>query len=142
MILHAGDVVGGEVLARLATLSKVAAVAGNNDLGTDLPAARVERVDGVPILVVHDVGPLDELHGSVRFLLEAEKPKVVVSGHSHKGRLDIIDGVLFVNPGSAGKKRFTLLRSAALLIIDGGRITATLYSLETSTPTEVASLSL
>jgi predicted phosphodiesterase len=56
---------------------------------------------------------------------------VVVTGHSHKPLIDERDGVLFVNPGSAGPRRFKLPVSAGLLIVDGARATATLHSLLT-----------
>jgi putative phosphoesterase len=135
LILHAGDI-GDDVLTRLSEIAPVRAVAGNNDTGpwaSQLPAARVERIAGVPVLVVHALGRVAEPELKVQFLLEAEKPRVVVSGHSHKGALEVHQGRLYVNPGGAGKKRFKLIRSAALLEVDGKRVKATLRSLESET---------
>ena len=133
LILHAGDIVGPETLAALEGLAPVRAVRGNNDVGPwaeALPAARVERVAQVPVLVVHILGTVDEPTAAVRFLLEAEKPKVVVSGHSHQGLLKVQDGILFFNPGSAGPARFKLKPGAGLLTVEKGKIHAELFALE------------
>jgi putative phosphoesterase len=133
LILHGGDIGGPEVLTRLAEIAPVRAVAGNNDVdpwASQLPAARVERIAGQAVLVVHDLGSVKEPSMKVQFLLQAENPRVVVSGHSHKGVLQVHDGRLFINPGGAGKKRFKLIRSAALLEISPGALQAKLCSLE------------
>lgn len=131
LILHGGDI-GPGVLEALQALAPVRAVAGNNDVGADaqLPGARVERVGKVPILVVHDLGSIEQPPLKVTFLMEAEQPKVVVSGHSHKGLLREAGGVLFVNPGGAGKKRFKLPRSAAVLEVSDAQVLARLHALE------------
>ena len=141
LILHAGDVGAPLVLTRLSELAPVRAVAGNNDVdpwAQQLPAARVERVGGVPVLVVHELGRPAEPSVKVQFLLQAEAPKVVVSGHSHQGELTVHEGRLYVNPGGAGKKRFKLLRSAALLEVDAHEVRATLCSLESESLEQVA----
>lgn len=145
LILHGGDIGEPGVLTRLTEIAPVRAVAGNNDTGPwarELPGARVERLGGVPVLVVHDLGKPAEPNVKVQFLLQAEDPRVVVSGHSHKGELVAHGGRLFVNPGGAGKKRFKLLRSAAVLEIDAGRVTARLHSLESEGLEQVAELSV
>lgn len=141
LILHGGDIGDPAVLTRLTEIAPVRAVQGNNDTGPwarELPAARVERISGVPVLVVHELGKPSEPNVKVQFLLQAESPRVVVSGHSHKGELVEVDGRLFVNPGGAGKKRFKLLRSAAVLEIDSARIRARLHSLESEGLEQVA----
>jgi predicted phosphodiesterase len=74
----------------------------------------------------------------VQFLLQAEDPRVVIYGHSHKGELVEHGGRLFVNPGGAGKKRFKLLRSAAVLEISAKEIRVRLCSLESDTLDQVA----
>jgi len=133
LILHAGDVGADDVLTRLSEIAPVRAVAGNNDTGpwaSQLPAARVERISDVPVLIVHALGSVRAPELKVQFLLEAEKPKVVVCGHSHQGGLEAHAGRLYVNPGGAGKKRFKLIRSAALLEVSPQRVKATLCSLE------------
>lgn len=132
-ILHAGDIVGPEVLETLEAIAPVRAVRGNNDAGAwaeAIPAARVERFLDVPVLVVHILGSVDEPSLAVRFLLEAEKPRVVISGHSHQGLLKVKDGILFFNPGSAGPGRFKLKPAAGLLTLEKGRVVGELYALE------------
>ncbi len=141
LILHAGDVGAPAVLTRLTEIAPVRAVAGNNDTGPwarELPAARVERVGGVPMLVVHELGKPQEPNVKVQFLLSAESPRVVVYGHSHRGELVEHDGRLYVNPGGAGKKRFKLLRSAAVLEVSADQLKARLHSLETDELEQVA----
>jgi putative phosphoesterase len=136
LILHAGDVGDNDVLTRLSVIAPVRAIAGNNDTGAwarQLPAARVEKIDGVPVLVVHALGAVRDPEPKAQFLLEAEKPRVVVFGHSHLGALEAHEGRLYVNPGGAGRKRFKLLRSAALLEFSAGKVKATLRSLESET---------
>ena len=145
LILHGGDIGEPSVLTRLTEIAPVRAVAGNNDTGPwarELPAARVERIDGVPVLVVHELGRASEPNVKVQFLLQAEEPRVVVSGHSHKGELLEHEGRLFVNPGGAGKKRFKLLRSAAVLELGKKRVTARLHSLESDALEQVAELAV
>lgn len=141
LILHGGDVGSAQVLTRLSQIAPVRAVAGNNDTdpwAKELPAARVERIGQVPVLIVHELGSPQEPELKVQFLLQAENPRVVVYGHSHKGELIEHDGRLFVNPGGAGKKRFKLLRSAALLEVDGASVRVKLHSLESETLDQVA----
>jgi putative phosphoesterase len=132
-ILHAGDITGPEVLEQLRAIAPVRAVRGNNDIGPwadALPAARVERFADVPILMVHILGTVDEPTNSVRFLLEAEKPKVVISGHSHQGLIRLEAGVVYFNPGSAGPPRFKLKPAAGILTLEDGKLTAQLFALE------------
>lgn len=145
LILHAGDVGASQVLTRLTELAPVRAVAGNNDTdpwAKELPAARVERVGKVAVLVIHELGRPEEPNVKVQFLLQAEDPRVIVSGHSHKGELVAHEGRLYVNPGGAGKKRFKLLRSAAVLEVGAKSIRARLHSLESDALEQVADLTL
>lgn len=116
-ILHAGDICGPDVLERLARIAPLTAVRGNNDRGPWAEAlAEVEtvRFEGVAVHVVHDLKELDL----------AEPVHVVVTGHSHKPRVEQREGILFVNPGSAGPRRFSLPISAGELRVAGGRVTA------------------
>ena len=116
-ILHAGDICGPEVLAALAQLAPTTAVRGNNDRG-----AWAERLDervtlhfaGVAVHVVHDLAEL----------MPGEPADVVVSGHSHRPKVEQRGAVLHVNPGSAGPRRFRLPISAGELRIVDGRVTA------------------
>ena len=100
-IIHAGDIGDPAILEALRALAPVTAVRGNNDHGTwarAVPSNANVQIDGVAIHVLHDVKEL-QLQPGVR---------VVVSGHSHKPRVEERDGVLYVNPGSAGPRRFRL----------------------------------
>jgi len=112
-IVHAGDVCDAAVLATLARIAPLTAVRGNNDRGAwadALPVQTTLDIGGARIAVVHE---LPDLRGDPR----AQRVALVVSGHSHKPSLDTRDGVLYVNPGSAGPRRFRLPVSAALLTI-------------------------
>ncbi len=144
-ILHAGDIVGPAVLQALEGFAPVRAVRGNNDDGPwaqSIPAARVERFAGIPVLIIHILGTVAEPTHAVRFLLEAERPRVVVSGHSHQGLLQLKDGILYFNPGSAGPPRFKLKPSAGLLHLEQGVIRAELFALEGAEARKVAEESI
>ena len=124
-ILHAGDVGRPEVLAQLAALAPLTAVRGNNDRGPwaeALPHSAALRFAGIVIFVVHrpeDVPPGAREAGY----------RVVVTGHTHRPRSEEREGVLHVNPGSAGPRRFRLPVSAGWLEIDGDAVHARLFDL-------------
>ena len=103
-IVHAGDVGRPEILEELAALAPVTTVRGNIDRDAwaeTLPVTELARIGEVSIYVVHDIAQLDiEPH--------AAGVHVVVYGHSHKPVIERRHGVLFVNPGSAGPRRFSL----------------------------------
>lgn len=118
-IVHAGDVGSAAVLQELASLAPLTTVRGNNDKGAwaeALPASARLRFEAVWLYVIHD---LAELNVEPR----AESIRVVVSGHSHKPGMAERDGVLYINPGSAGPRRFRLPVAAAELRIDGSSVT-------------------
>ena len=124
-IIHAGDITGPEILAPLAALAPLTVVRGNNDRGawaSELPHTATLRLGGIAIYVIHDIKelPLDPRAAGMR---------VVVSGHSHKPASYERDGVLYVNPGSAGRRRFTLPISVGELLIEGERVSARLVTL-------------
>lgn len=115
-IIHAGDICAPEVLDQLGRIAPLSAVRGNNDRGAwadALPVQTVVEIGGVSIVVVHE---LPDLRGDPA----AQGFAVVVSGHSHKPAQETRDGVLYVNPGSAGPRRFKLPISAAMLTIGNG----------------------
>ena len=120
MILHAGDIGSPEILDALASIAPVRAVRGNNDRGAWASAVpeldRIE-VDGVRILLLH---ALQDLHLDPA----AEGLHAVVVGHSHKPSIQRRDGVLYVNPGSAGPRRFRLPIGVAILEIHDRRLEA------------------
>ena len=113
LIVHAGDVCRPEVLEELSRIAPVVAVRGNNDRGRwarGLPVSRTLEVGGFRIHVLHD---LNELEVDPR----AEAFQAVISGHSHRPRAERKDGVLFLNPGSAGPRRFALPVTVARLSV-------------------------
>lgn len=117
-IVHAGDICGDAVLAALRELAPLTAVRGNNDRGAwaeALPHAVTVELAGIHIHVIHDLKELSAAPGGVR---------VVVSGHSHQPRLEERAGVLYVNPGSAGPRRFQLPIAAGELRVEHGKATA------------------
>jgi uncharacterized protein len=112
-IVHAGDICDQVVLDTLGAIAPLTAVRGNNDRGAwaeALPLQTTVEVGGARLAVVHE---LPDLRGDPA----AEGIAVVVSGHSHKPALETRDGVMYVNPGSAGPRRFKLPISAAMLTI-------------------------
>jgi len=125
-IIHAGDICNAGVLEQLEEIAPVVAVRGNNDRGDwarRLQEKEVLEVGGVKVVVVHDLQDLD-------IDPAAEGIKVVVSGHSHRPVVKKERGVLFVNPGSAGPRRFRLPISVGFLEISGGVPKAELEMLE------------
>jgi hypothetical protein len=111
LIVHAGDIGAPEILDALKAVAPVVAVRGNIDTGawaSALPATAVAEVGGTVIYVLHDLNELD-LDPAAAGL------GVVVSGHSHKPASTERSGVLYVNPGSAGRRRFKLPVTVARL---------------------------
>lgn len=118
LILHAGDIGRPEVLEELGKVAPVLAVRGNNDRGgwaREIPERRLLEVGAVSVYMLHDVKEL----GAVPAL---DGRGVVVSGHSHRPSVGERDGVLYVNPGSAGPRRFKLPVSVARLRVSGERV--------------------
>ena len=114
-IIHAGDIGDRAILAALEELAPVTAVRGNNDRGTwarRIPETCVLRLGEATVYVIHDVKAL-ELDPV------AEGFAAVVSGHSHQPRMREEGTVLFVNPGSAGPRRFKLPVSVGYLHVRG-----------------------
>jgi uncharacterized protein len=127
-IIHAGDICNQAVLDALAQIAPLTVVRGNNDTGdwaASIPLHARLDVQGVGIYVVHDIADLPR---DPRVLHE-QGVRVVVTGHSHKPLIVERDGMVFVNPGSAGPRRFKLPVSAGLLTIEGGEVEATLRTL-------------
>jgi putative phosphoesterase len=125
MILHAGDVGHQEVLDTLKQVAPVVAVRGNNDKGEwaqSLPDWEVVEVGDVSIYMLHDVKEIEISPAGGGF-------RVVVSGHSHKPSVTEQRGVLYVNPGSAGPRRFKLPVSVAHLHVDGEKVQAKVIEL-------------
>lgn len=118
-IIHAGDICEPMVLEELSKIAPVTAVRGNNDKGawaSALSETEVLQVGDVFIYVVHDIANLDVDPAGAGF-------HVVVTGHSHRPSSEFRDRVLFVNPGSAGPRRFKLPISVGQLTISGLEVT-------------------
>lgn len=114
LIVHAGDVGDPQILEELKALAPVFAVRGNVDTGPwalALPETEIVEIDPVKIYVLHDVHALDLDPAAAGF-------QIIVSGHSHKPVRTEQGGVLFLNPGSAGPRRFDLPVTVALLRVD------------------------
>jgi putative phosphoesterase len=111
LIIHAGDVGKAEILEELRKIAPVVAVRGNIDTepwAQALPETAVAEAGSVSIYVLHDVKALDLNPAASGF-------HIVISGHSHKpGKMERV-GVLYINPGSAGPRRFRLPLTVALL---------------------------
>lgn len=136
-IVHAGDVVGREVLRQLEELAPVVAVRGNNNRGADGVGLRdVEslQLEGLKAVVVHELGRPERLTAAARAAVERESPDVVIFGHSHRPLAQAVAGRVFVNPGSAGPRRFSLPRSAGIAIVHDRKIRVELINLEGSSP--------
>jgi putative phosphoesterase len=111
LIIHAGDIDDPRILRKLGRLAPVYAVRGNTDRGdwaADLPLTRVVEVGGVQLYVLHELFCLDLDPAAAGFA-------AVIYGHSHEPHLERKNGVLYLNPGSAGSRRFTLPVTLALL---------------------------
>ncbi len=126
LIVHAGDIGRPEVVAGLEALAPVAAIRGNVDHGgwaQAYPATRVVEAGAAWLYVLHDVKTLD-------LDLAAAGMAVVISGHSHQPRVERRGGVLYLNPGSAGPRRFKLPVSVARLRVIGAQVEAELVTLD------------
>lgn len=125
LILHAGDIGGPDVLAGLRAIAPVRAIRGNNDRDAwahALPEREIVTLGELQIYMLHDLKELD---------IDPARAghHVVVSGHSHKPLIEERNGVLYVNPGSAGPRRFSLPVSVAHLAVRDAEARAELRAL-------------
>ena len=138
LILHAGDVVDAAILDALARIAPVRAVRGNNDAGGALgalPETAVVELGELRALVVHIAVARGRLLPPVRDAASRRGAQLVVCGHSHQPLASLQDGLLLVNPGSAGPRRFRLPRSAGLLDVRGRAAEVRLFDLAGPRPT-------
>ena len=125
VIIHAGDIGKPEVLEALKTIAPVIAIRGNNDRDSwakKIPDLLDLKINGMRICVIHNVNELERDR--------ARSFRAVISGHSHKPSAIIRDGVLFINPGSAGPRRFRLPIAVGRLQIQGDRIGSQIVNVE------------
>lgn len=119
-IVHAGDIGKPEILDALRRLAPLTAVRGNNDRGDwaeALPHSVELELDGVRLFVVHEAADLPAG-------LAERGVRVAICGHSHMPLIEERDGVLLVNPGSAGPRRFRLPVTVGVLHVEGDRLRA------------------
>lgn len=124
-IIHAGDIGKPQVLDGLRAIAPLEAIRGNIDTADwalELPERLDLRIGGLTLHVLHDLKQLDidPLAAGI---------EVVIAGHSHKPKVERRDGVLYINPGSAGPRRFSLPISLALLELNDGDAQVELISL-------------
>jgi hypothetical protein len=125
-IVHAGDIGAPDVLAALARLAPVTAVRGNNDCApwaARIPETATLEIAGARLFVVHD-------RHALAVDPRAAGLAAVISGHSHRPAIEERDGVLFVNPGSAGPRRFRLPVATARLCVAGGAVSGEIVLLD------------
>ena len=148
-ILHAGDVGSPEILDQFKKICPIlVTVSGNVDTHVPglekLPAFAKRSLMGIRILITHYTGSSDFLLPPVTAAIKKEKPALVLSGHTHKPLIEEKDGILYVNPGSCGPRRFELPRTCGILTVQAPseaelkasitlvpRINVTLWDLDT-----------
>ena len=116
MIIHCGDICDAAVLEELSRIAPVRAVRGNNDKGAwaqALPQSTIIGIGEILVYVVHDILQMDVDPA-------AAGVAAVLSGHSHKPAVEHRDGITYLNPGSAGPRRFKLPICIAELVVSGG----------------------
>jgi len=128
-IVHAGDIGRPEIVDQLAGIAPVTAIRGNVDTGgwaAAYPETRTVSLGGRRLYLLHD-------RNDLRIDPVAEGIDAVISGHSHRPLIETVAGVLYLNPGSAGPRRFSLPVTLATLEIAGGRLQPTLRHLLAAT---------
>jgi len=124
-IVHGGDIGDAGILEALSAIAPLTVVRGNNDREPWAEAiAETEflKVDGVRVYAIHDLSQID-------IDPAAAGVRVVISGHSHKPKVEERGGVLYINPGSAGPRRFKLPIAVGELIVNGDSVTARIVEL-------------
>jgi uncharacterized protein len=126
LVIHAGDVGKPDILESLKAIGPVWAVRGNVDRGEwvkDLPETQVVTLEEAQIYVLHDLAGLDLDPAAAGF-------QAVISGHTHKPEVEERRSVLYLNPGSAGPRRFTNPVSLARLDVHGKDLSAEIIYLD------------
>ena len=124
-VVHAGDIGDPRVLKALREVAPLTAVRGNNDnadWAQEVPVTAVLKAGGASMYVLHDLSELDTDPAAAGY-------RVVISGHSHRPLVRERDGVLYVNPGSAGPRRFKLPVAVAELRVADGELDARIVEL-------------
>ncbi|MGA2279722.1 MAG: metallophosphoesterase family protein [Verrucomicrobiota bacterium] len=113
-ILHAGDMGGDSIIAELEAIAPVTAVLGNTDSSPTFRLTEVVTLGQRKFIVHHIVNP-HALKENLQLQFARERPDAVVFGHTHKAFCETIGGVLYLNPGYAGKPKFDAERTVAIL---------------------------
>ncbi len=124
-IVHGGDIGEPGILEALRAIAPLTVVRGNNDRAAwadGIPETASLELEGVRIHVIHDLSQRDPG-------LAAAGVRVVISGHSHQPRIETREGILYVNPGSAGPRRFRLPVAVGELVVDRGTASARIVEL-------------
>ena len=129
-VIHAGDIGRAEVISELRQIAPVTAIRGNIDRGTwaaEYPHTARVKLGSWSIYVLHNLAELDLDPAAVGI-------DVVVSGHSHRPKIDTVGGVVYLNPGSAGPRRFTLPIALATLELTDDALRPRIHELGKSPP--------
>ncbi|MCE7030728.1 metallophosphoesterase family protein [Jiella avicenniae] len=124
-IIHAGDIGAAEIVPQLRKIAPVTAIRGNVDEAAwarEFPETATVDLFGRRFFVIHD-------RGDLAFDPAAEAIDAVIAGHSHKPGIETRDGVLHLNPGSAGRRRFKLPVAVATVMVEGETMTATIHEI-------------
>jgi len=127
-ILHAGDIGGAFVAFQLGQIAPLTAVLGNNDHGLHFKETENAGLAGRKFLVHHIVNPRSPSE-KLAARIARERPDGIIFGHTHRRFCETIGGILFFNPGYAGKPKFGVERSAAILHCDEKEIRAEFLAL-------------
>lgn len=133
LILHGGDLINLSVFKELSKIAQVEAVYGNmdpHDVRTALKDKKILDVCGKKICLMHGHGRPDNLVALLKNEFSLEKPDIIVFGHSHVPMNEVIDGILFFNPGSSTDRVFAPYRSYGIIEIKDDKIDAQIYKLQ------------
>jgi putative phosphoesterase len=126
-IIHAGDIGRPEIVDALRKIAPVTAIRGNVDTGEwarEYPDPKSVRLAGKSIHILHDLKTLD--------IDSAFAVDMIVSGHSHVAKIETIGGVLYLNPGSAGPRRFKLSITLAIVEVTAESLRPEIHDLESA----------
>lgn len=126
LVIHAGDIGDPAVIEQIRRIAPVFAVRGNNDKGTwaeSFPPTDVVEVGDTHLYVLHEISGLDLDPAAAEFA-------AVISGHSHQPSIETRSGVLYLNPGSAGPRRFSLPVTVARVTVSGRLVRPEIVTLE------------
>jgi putative phosphoesterase len=126
LIIHVGDIGKGEILEPLRSLAPTFAVRGNVDkvgAPAQLPASQIVEAGPLLFYVLHDIAKLDLDPPTAGFA-------AVIYGHSHRPSVETRDGVLYLNPGSAGPRRFSLPVTVARVVVAGRELRPEIVTLQ------------